>query len=411
MNDRQQNIVEFKPETVGLDSERLKRSVANRLLYSVGKDPITATDLDWFFAVAGAVRDRLVHRWMGCSRNHYRNENKRVYYLSAEFLVGRALDNALSALNIRQELNTALEEIGIEPELIEDREDDPALGNGGLGRLAACFLDSMAALNIAGMGYGIRYEYGMFRQGIRDGWQVEYSDHWLEDGNPWEFPRPEVIYTVSFGGHVEHGDGEAKWLPAEEVNAMAYDMLVPGWAESGVNTLRLWSAKSTHSIDLDQYNPGKYTEAVERKNHSETVSRVLYPDDSTQQGRELRLRQEYFFVSASVQDIVRRFHQRYNDWKLLPAKVAIHLNDTHPSLAVPELMRILVDSYGLEWEDAWSLVVEIFSYTNHTLMPEALETWPTETMSRLLPRHHEIILQINERFLKFVSDLCPHDVE
>ncbi|MFT5112365.1 MAG: starch phosphorylase [Parasphingorhabdus sp.] len=411
MNDWNHNVIEFKPESVDLDPERLKRSVANRLMYAVGKDPITATELDWFFAIAFAVRDRMVNRWMQSSRQHYIKDHKRVYYLSAEFLIGRSLDNALSALDIFAEMRTGLEEMGLSPSLIEDREDDPALGNGGLGRLAACFLDSMAALNIAGMGYGIRYEYGMFKQGLKDGWQVEYPDHWLEDGNPWEFPRPEVVYSVNFGGQIEHQNGKSRWVPSDEVNAMAYDMLIPGWGTDSVNTLRLWSAKSTHDIDLVQFNQGKYTEAVARKNQSETVSRVLYPDDSTAEGRELRLRQEYFFVSASIQDLVRRFCEHNDDWDLLPEKVAVHLNDTHPSLAIPELMRMLIDIHELEWDHAWRLLQQVFSYTNHTLMPEALETWPTEVLSRVLPRHLELILQMNEKFLNGVAEQHPGDTD
>ena len=262
MTDTLHNILEFNPESVGFDRERLKRSVANRLMYSVGKDPITATELDWFFAIAYAVRDRLVRRWMQSARDHYIKDHKRVYYLSAEFLIGRSLDNALCALDIHGEMRKALAEMGIDPGLIESLEDDPALGNGGLGRLAACFLDSMAAMNITGMGYGIRYEYGMFKQGLKEGWQVEYPDHWLEVGNPWEFPRPEVVFSVGFGGQVEHRDGQSHWIPSEEVNAMAYDMLVPGWGTDSVNILRLWSAKSSHNIDLVQFNQGKYTESV-----------------------------------------------------------------------------------------------------------------------------------------------------
>ena len=411
MTDTLHNILEFNPESVGFDRERLKRSVANRLMYSVGKDPITATELDWFFAIAYAVRDRLVRRWMQSARDHYIKDHKRVYYLSAEFLIGRSLDNALCALDIHGEMRKALAEMGIDPGLIESLEDDPALGNGGLGRLAACFLDSMAAMNITGMGYGIRYEYGMFKQGLKEGWQVEYPDHWLEVGNPWEFPRPEVVFSVGFGGQVEHRDGQSHWIPSEEVNAMAYDMLVPGWGTDSVNILRLWSAKSSHNIDLVQFNQGKYTESVARKSQSETVSRVLYPDDSTREGKELRLRQEFFFVSASVQDILRRFREHNEDWDSLPEKVAIHLNDTHPSLAVPELIRLLVDVHQLDCEYVWELTGRVFSYTNHTLMPEALETWPTEMMSRLLPRHHEIILQINERFLNSVAEKYPGDID
>jgi len=401
----------FLPDSVGRDRASIKKSIANRLLYSVGKDPITAHTHDWLNASALVARDRLVERWMDTSRAMYRQDAKRIYYLSVEFLVGRALTNSLLATGLYDECRNALEDMGLDINAIEEEEMDAALGNGGLGRLAACFLDSMATLALPGYGYGIRYDYGMFAQGLNDGWQVEFPDNWLAGGNPWEFPRPDVAYPVKFGGEVIHQDGKAKWVEDEQVLAMAYDSIVPGYGTKAVNTLRLWSARSSREVDLSVFNQGRYTEAVEEKNQSENVTRVLYPDDSTDQGRELRLRQEYFFVSASLQDILRRFLSDHDDWDLLPDSIAIHLNDTHPALAVPELLRLLIDEHGLDWDKAWSLTTRIFSYTNHTLMPEALETWSTGLLQHLLPRIMEIILVINAEFLDWVRQNDSDDPE
>jgi starch phosphorylase len=402
---------EFHPEPVGTDRESLKRSIANRLLYTVGKDPHAAHPRDWLTALAHVVRDRLVERWMATTRAQYQQDVKRVYYFSVEYLIGRALTNGLLALGVYDDCRAALAEMGIELSQLEALEEDAALGNGGLGRLAACFLDSMATLDLPGFGYGIRYDYGMFAQAFKDGWQVEHPDHWLAAGNPWEFPRSEVVYPVKFGGRVERRDGVAHWVDSDDVLAMAYDTIVPGYGTHAVNTLRLWSAKSTRDIDLAAFNRGHYSLAVEAKNRSENVSRVLYPDDSSAEGRELRLRQEYFFVSASLQDILRRFRSDHQDWDLLPDKAAVHLNDTHPALAVPELMRLLTDVHGLPWDQAWALSGRVFSYTNHTLMPEALETWPTELLGRVLPRILEIILKINGRFLERVSETPGADLD
>jgi starch phosphorylase len=402
---------EFHPEPVGTDRESLKRSIANRLLYTVGKDPHAAHPRDWLTALAHVVRDRLVERWMATTRAQYQQDVKRVYYFSVEYLIGRALTNGLLALGVYDDCRAALAEMGIELSQLEALEEDAALGNGGLGRLAACFLDSMATLDLPGFGYGIRYDYGMFAQAFKDGWQVEHPDHWLAAGNPWEFPRSEVVYPVKFGGRVERRDGVAHWVDSDDVLAMAYDTIVPGYGTHAVNTLRLWSAKSTRDIDLAAFNRGHYSLAVEAKNRSENVSRVLYPDDSSAEGRELRLRQEYFFVSASLQDILRRFRSDHQDWDLLPDKAAVHLNDTHPALAVPELMRLLTDVHGLPWDQAWALSGRVFSYTNHTLMPEALETWPTELLGQVLPRILEIILKINGRFLEQVSETPGADLD
>jgi starch phosphorylase len=383
----------------GQDAESLRRAINDHLLYTVGKDSVAASKRDWLFAISSAVRDRLVERWMNTTRAQYKQNVKRIYYLSMEFLPGRMLTNALLALGLYDECHDALRELGLDLDELDMLEPDPALGNGGLGRLAACFLDSMATLALPGFGYGIRYEYGMFAQRIHDGRQVEFPDHWLVAGNPWEFARPEVKYTIRFGGRVEYRDKTAHWVETDDVLAMAYDTIVPGYGTTAANTLRLWSATSTEAINLSLFNQGDYTAAIEAKNHSENVSRVLYPDDSTEHGRELRLRQEYFFVSASLQDLLRRYFKTHASVEQLADKVAIHLNDTHPAIAVPELMRLLVDIHHIPWTLAWRLCSRIFSYTNHTLMPEALETWPVALMERVLPRHMKIIYDINELFL------------
>jgi starch phosphorylase len=386
-------------ELTGLDVESLRKSISHHLLYTIGKDSVAASRRDWLYALSAAVRDRLVERWMDTTRQQYRQNAKRIYYLSMEFLPGRALSNALIALGLFDQCHDALRELGLDIDELAALEPDPALGNGGLGRLAACFLDSMATLGLPGFGYGIRYEYGMFAQRIVDGRQVEYPDHWLVSGNPWEFARPEVKYTIRFGGRVEVRDKQAHWVGADDVLAMAYDTLVPGYGTTAVNTLRLWSATSTEVINLSLFNQGNYTAAIEAKNASENVSRVLYPDDSTEHGRELRLKQEYFFVSASLQDLLRRYFETHNGVEQLADKVSIHLNDTHPAIAVPEMMRLLVDERHIPWTLAWKLTTKIFSYTNHTLMPEALETWPVAMLERVLPRHMKIIFDINELFL------------
>ncbi|TAH13252.1 MAG: glycogen/starch/alpha-glucan phosphorylase [Curvibacter sp.] len=395
--------VTFEFDAPGRDLDSLKRSIANKLMFVVGKDPQAARPEDWLHAAAYAVRDQLVERWMTTTRAQYAQDSKRVYYLSMEFLIGRTFSNAMLAVGLRERVKQALSDFGVDIEEVTELEPDAALGNGGLGRLAACFLDSMATLNIPGFGYGIRYDYGMFKQTIVDGRQVEVPDYWLTHGNPWEFPRPEVTYRVQFGGRVVKEGSAYKWVDSHDVQAMAYDTIIPGYATKATNTLRLWSAKATQEIDLGAFNRGNYFAAVETKNHSENVSRVLYPDDSTPSGRELRLHQEYFFVSASVQDLLRRYLRTHTGFENLPNKVSIHLNDTHPVLAIPELMRLLLDEYHLPWADAWKLCQGVFSYTNHTLMHEALETWPVEMMGRILPRHLQVIYDINAQFLKQIS--------
>ncbi|OYQ41348.1 glycogen phosphorylase [Rhodoferax sp. TH121] len=398
-----QTPVNFEFDAPGRDLESLKRSIANKLMFVVGKDPEAARPEDWLHAAAYAVRDQLVERWMTTTRAQYAQDAKRVYYLSMEFLIGRTFSNAMLAVGLRERVKQALADFGVDIDAVTELEPDAALGNGGLGRLAACFLDSMATLNIPGFGYGIRYDYGMFKQTIVDGRQVEVPDYWLTHGNPWEFPRPEVTYRVQFGGHVIKEGEVYKWVDSHDVQAMAYDTIIPGYATKATNTLRLWSAKATQEIDLGAFNRGNYMAAVETKNHSENVSRVLYPDDSTPSGRELRLHQEYFFCSASVQDLLRRYLRTHNNFENLPNKVSIHLNDTHPVLAIPELMRLLLDEHHLPWADAWRLCQGVFSYTNHTLMHEALETWPVEMMGRILPRHLQIIYDINAQFLHQIS--------
>ncbi len=401
------NTVAFNHEKLGRDVGSITHSLANRLTYTIGKDPLTATDRDWFHAVAYAVRDRLAESWMETMRSYYQEDAKRIYYFSMEFLVGRMLVNSLSNVGLYEQCREALSELGLDLDELREIEPDAGLGNGGLGRLAACFLDSMATLGLPVYGCGIRYEYGMFNQGIEKGQQVEHPDNWLRYGNPWEFPRPEVLYPVKFFGHVleyvdEQGNDHHQWMDAEEVMAMAYDTPIPGYANDVVNNMRLWAAKSTRDLKLQYFNEGNYIKAVEEKNDSENLSKVLYPNDTTLMGRELRLKQQFFFVSASLQDILHRFSKFHESFDDLPGKVAIQLNDTHPSIAIPELMHLLMDKYHLMWEKAWDITSKTFSYTNHTLMPEALETWPVPLMERVLPRHVQIIMEINRRFLKDV---------
>jgi starch phosphorylase len=409
-------LADLELDRPGLDAAGWRRSLSNHLVYSIGKDPITATDRDWFYTAATAVRERLIERWMETMRSYYRADTKRVYYLSMEFLMGRTLMNSVLNMGCEPAFREALESLGLDLAAIREVEHEAALGNGGLGRLAACFLDSMATLGIPGYGYGIRYEYGMFRQKIENGSQVEHPDNWLRYGNPWEFPRPEVLYQVKFHGRVvshtdEHGRTRHHWIDTDDVMAMAYDTPIPGFGTDTVNNMRLWAAKATRDFDLAYFNEGNYIKAVEQKNESENLSKVLYPDDTTEMGRELRLKQQYFFVSASLQDILFRYQKHHRGFDQLPEKVAIQLNDTHPAIAIAELMRILVDQHGLDWTHAWDITRRVFSYTNHTLMPEALETWPVPLFERVLPRHLQIIYEINHRFLQEVAHRHPGDHE
>ena len=384
--------------------------------YSLAKDRYSATKLDAFRALALVVRDHLIERWLKTQRAYYDNDAKRVYYFSLEFLIGRTLGNSLVNLNLLEECHEAMHELGYSLEEISEKEWDAGLGNGGLGRLAACFLDSMATMGIPGYGYGIRYEYGIFFQKLIDGWQVETPDNWLRYGNPWEFPRPEHLYRVKFYGKVnQYRDGNCRlhteWVDTEDVMAMAYDIPIPGYRTDTVNNLRLWEAKSTRAFDLEFFNSGDYIKAVEHKTETENISRVLYPSDKVRVGKELRLKQQYFFVSASLQDIIRRYKKTHRGFRQFPAKVAIQLNDTHPAIAIPELMRILMDEEGLGWVRAWDITTETFAYTNHTVMPEALEKWPVDLMEKLFPRHMQIIYEINHRFLENVKKSFPGDVE
>lgn len=396
----------------------VKQGLKNHLVFSCFKVDAMATPRDWYHTAAYTVRDHVVERWVKTSSAYYDQDPKRIYYLSLEFLIGRMMSNAALNLGMQNELSEGLGALGHNLEAAVEMEQDAALGNGGLGRLAACFLDSMATMDIPATGYGIRYEYGMFKQSIEHGQQIENPDNWLRYGNIWEFQRPESTYNIKFYGKVvqvpaEHGT-KSHWVDEEHVVAMAYDVPVPGYGTETVNNLRLWSAKATKEFDLSQFNDGNYEQAVENRNETETISKVLYPNDSSASGRELRLKQQYFFVSASIQDILRRFMstrevKTKEDWKDLPNKIAIQLNDTHPSIGVAEMMYQLIDVYSLEWDFAWELVTKIFAYTNHTLMPEALETWSIDLFGSLLPRHLEIIYRINHEFLHMVNHHFPGD--
>ena len=383
----------------GSDVQSLKEALIYKLIFGLGCPPADATKTNWLNAALLVVRDLAAERWLQTTRYLRRENLRRVYYLSMEFLMGRALSNALIAEDVYDALREALAELGQDLNDIIAEEGDPGLGNGGLGRLAACFMDSLATLRIPAMGYGIRYEYGMFRQDIENGKQVERPDTWTEQDIAWQFRRPSKHYVIRFGGNIHYQGEQCIWNNSEQITALAYDQIIPGYGTAAANTLRLWSAHAGDVFNLNDFNRGDYFAAMEKQNTSENVSRVLYPDDSTAVGRELRLRQEYFLTSASVQDIVRRHLKENPDISTLADTVAIHLNDTHPVLAIPELMRILIDEHRVKWDDAWAACEKIFSYTNHTLMGEALETWPVEMMGRVLPRHLQLIFEINEHFL------------
>ncbi len=391
------------------DVAAFRDAVVARLTYSAGKTVASAVDHDWFVATALAVRDRIVDRWVESNQRTEAERCKQVYYLSVEYLIGRLLFDTLTNLRMLETAREALATFGVDINTLRKLEPDAALGNGGLGRLAACFMDSMASLGVPAYGYGIRYEHGLFRQTLDDGQQHEMPEDWLSFGNPWEFERPEVEYSVRFGGAVEYVGGNAEtaralWYPAETVLAVAYDTPVIGWRGRRVNTLRLWSARATNPIQLMAFNQGDYVGAMAARARAEAISRVLYPSDATPSGQELRLRQEYFFTSASLQDLVRRHVQQFGSLNTLPDHAAIQLNDTHPAIAVAELMRILIDEQEFSWSDAWRITQATLSYTNHTLLPEALESWPVSLLSRLLPRHLQIIYLINWLHLKDASE-------
>ena len=394
-----------------LDVEDVKKAIVYKLIFLIGRSPKEASQRDWLNATLYAVRDLVTEGWITTARQSRAEETRRVYYLSMEFLIGRTLSNAMIAEGVYDVAEKALAELNVNLEEIIEKEVDPGLGNGGLGRLAACFMDSLATLAIPAMGYGIRYEYGMFRQKIENGQQVERPDDWLEKGAPWEFMRPSKRFSIDFGGHIYFEDKKCIWNPAEKVTALAYDQMIPGYKNDSASTLRLWSAHGGELFDLEEFNRGDHLAAVATRSANQNLSRVLYPDDSTWNGRELRLRQEYFLVSASLQDILRRHLRTHGTLDNLADKVAIHLNDTHPALAIPELMRILIDLHGYSWQHAWDVTRRIFSYTCHTLMSEALETWPVEMMAKILPRHLQMIFEINDHFLEYVKTYVTTDMD
>ena len=378
-----------------LSTPSLRDSILRHLTYSFGKDPEHAILEDWRMALSYAVRDRIVDAWFKATEKTYETGAKRVYYLSMEFLIGRLLEDGIVNLELVEEAKSALDEFGKDFHEVLADEPDAALGNGGLGRLAACFLESLSTVGCPAHGYGIRYEHGLFRQSFVDGRQVEQPELWLGQRHAWEFERPEVRYRIGFGGHVDVRGETVRWHPAEEVEAEAFDTPVVGFRGRWANTLRLWSGRAIHPFDLDAFNHGDYARAAAPEALARTISRVLYPDDTTEQGKELRLKQEYFLTGAALRDILRRFNNQFGDLRKLPSKVAIQLNDTHPAIAGPELVRILHDERGLSFEDAVEIARGTLSYTNHTLMPEALESWGEDLFGRLLPRHLQLIDQID----------------
>ena len=389
--------------------DALKAAVLSKLAYAVGKTIPDASQRDWFIATALAVRDRMVQGWQQSYEKTNTVGTKRVYYMSLEFLIGRLMFDALTNLGLMEPMREALAALGVDLDALRQTEPDAALGNGGLGRLAACFMESMATLAVPAYGYGIRYENGLFRQVVKDGWQQEYPENWLSFGNPWEFARPEIAYDIGFGGSIETLAGDTDkpsyvWHPAETVEAVAYDTPVVGWRGKHVNTLRLWSARAGDPLRLDAFNQGDHIGAMADRVRAEAISKVLYPSDATPAGQELRLRQEYFFAAASLQDLIRRHLKKFPGLHNLSDQAAIQLNDTHPAIAVVELMRQLVDLHEVAWHDAWEITCKTFSYTNHTLLPEALETWPVPLMERVLPRHMQIIYLINALHLDKLRD-------
>ena len=398
----------------GMDKDSFREDIKQHLRYTLSKDEFSKNNWDDYRSVVLALLDRLHDRWIETQQYYYKTDAKRVYYLSMEYLIGRLLDNMLVNLGLQEEAAEAMAELGLDYEEVRKAEWDAGLGNGGLGRLAACFLDSMATLGIPAMGYGIRYDYGIFYQRIENGYQVEMPDLWLRYGNPWDVVRPQVQYPVKFYGNPEtwyddKGHLRFSWKGSQEVLALAYDTSIPGYRNDVVNNLRLWKASSSTAIDLKSFNQGEYIDAVRDTALNENISRVLYPNDKVFVGQELRLKQEYFLVAASMRDIIRRFKKVSSDWRKLPQLVAIQCNDTHPNLAIPELMRILMDEEGLDWDLSWDITVKTIAYTNHTLLPEALEKWSVSLMRALLPRHLQIIYEINRRFLKDVQHVFGDD--
>lgn len=410
------NQVQIEDDRTGMSVETLKRAFTDNLLYIQGKDESNATLGDYYQALAYTVRDRLLHRFIKTGRTYYEENVKVVSYLSAEFLMGRHLENNLISLGIYEKMRQVVKESGLDIEELIEQEPDPGLGNGGLGRLAACFLDSLANLEMPAIGYGIRYEFGIFHQALRDGWQAEIPDNWLMYRNPWEIARAEDSVIVKLGGYTEvyrdeKGHSRVSWIADRKVKAIPYDTPVPGYKTNTVNALRLWKAEASEEFNFEAFNAGNYDRAVAEKMSSETISKVLYPNDNTPQGKELRLAQQYFFVSASLQDLIRihlHIHPTLNNFH---HRAAIQLNDTHPAVAVAELMRLFVDEHSMDWDTAWDITQKTLAYTNHTLMPEALERWSVSLFSKMLPRHIEIIYEINHRFLEDVRIWFPDDDE
>ncbi|MGA1410246.1 MAG: glycogen/starch/alpha-glucan phosphorylase [Prochlorotrichaceae cyanobacterium] len=406
--------IQVEDDRTGMSLETLKRAFADHLFYLQGKYESIATKEDYYQALSYTIRDRLLYRWLATQKTYTEQKVKRVCYLSAEFLMGRHLGNSLINLDLYERVEQALKESGLDLTDLLEQEDDPGLGNGGLGRLAACFLDSLATLEIPAIGYGIRYEFGIFHQIMRDGWQVEIPDQWLKFGNPWELQRRDEAVEVKLGGYTESyhdpkGNFRVSWIPGRTVLAVPFDLPVPGFNTNTVNVLRLWKSEASDEFNFDAFNAGNYDRAVEQKMVSETISKVLYPNDNTPQGRELRLEQQYFFVSASMQDMIRKHLKVHPNLNNFHESFAIQLNDTHPTVAIPELMRLLVDEQGMDWDFAWEITQKTFAYTNHTLMPEALERWPVSLFGHALPRLLEIIYEINHRFLESVHSWYPGD--
>jgi len=396
--------------------DRIRKSFEQRMALSIAHDLAYSSALDRFRALAFAIRDELIKKWLKTQQTYYRKNPKRVYYLSLEYLIGRTMSNALINLDLADIVEKAMESLGYSLADIIEIEGDAGLGNGGLGRLAACFLDSMATLELPAFGYGIRYEFGMFDQKIEKLQQQEYPDNWLRFGNPWEIGRTETRYRVHFMGRINNyrdkdGRDHSEWVDTETVIALGYDIPIPGYQTETVNTLKLWAASSTRQFNLQTFNAGDYIGAIINKSQSETISKVLYPNDNNYEGKELRLKQQYFMVSASLQDILNRLAKCGDRIVDLPAKAAIQLNDTHPSIAIPELMRILLDEHRMSWDEAWDITTRTFAYTNHTVLPEALETWPVVLIQSILPRHMQIIYEINQRFLDLVAAIFPGDFE
>ena len=390
--------------------------ILNQLKFSLARDAESATPRDWWIATSKAVQSIIIERMITTQTVHHHGNVKRVYYLSLEFLMGRLFVNSMYSAGIFKEVQTALDKLGLDMDTLRREEYDMGLGNGGLGRLAACFLDSLATLDLPAVGYGIHYQYGLFKQEFRNGYQVELPDAWMQYGTPWEIVRPEYTTEIPIYGHVENifddlGNYVSKWVGWQKLLGVPYDIPIPGFGTQTVNFLRLWESRASEEFNFEAFNSGGYEQAVHEKNRSETVSKVLYPNDKTELGKELRLVQQYFFVACSLRDIIRRFHKNNSDWETFPDKVAVQLNDTHPAIAIVELMHLLHDDYKMPWDQAWGIVTRTFAYTNHTLLPEALEKWSVGLFQKVLPRHLQIIFEINKRFLETVEAKWPGDVE